>query len=135
MATVTPQKAVGVLKPFTVAHQVLLKTRNQDGTWVGTPVNLAVDGDHAYFRTSSTSGNAERLRRSHDVEFAESTLNGRQLGPPVHAHAEVVHGEEEERARSLIEHEHPVLQRVIVPFWHRVRGLKTQHYRIDRARL
>jgi hypothetical protein len=30
---------------------VLLQTRKRDGSWVDTPVNIAVQGDRAYFRT------------------------------------------------------------------------------------
>ena len=40
---------------------ILLKTEKRDGTWVGTPVNLAVDADRAYFGTPVNAGKVKRL--------------------------------------------------------------------------
>jgi uncharacterized protein len=43
------------LEPFVHQWAVLLTTYRRDGTPVGTPVNIAVEGDHAYVRTWDTS--------------------------------------------------------------------------------
>lgn len=40
-----------VLAPFVRQKTVLLTTYRRDGTPVGTPVHIAVDGDRAFFRT------------------------------------------------------------------------------------
>jgi hypothetical protein len=40
-----------ILEPFDCSWAVLLTTYRRDGTPVSTPVNLAVEEDHAYFRT------------------------------------------------------------------------------------
>jgi hypothetical protein len=37
-------------------RNMALQTRKRDGTWVSTPVNPLVEGDHVYFRTWRTSG-------------------------------------------------------------------------------
>ncbi len=39
------------LAPYVRQKTVLLTTYKRDGTQVGTPVHIAVDGDHAYVRT------------------------------------------------------------------------------------
>lgn len=41
---------------------VLLQTRKRDGSWVDTPVNIAVHGDRAYFRTRGRASKNKRLR-------------------------------------------------------------------------
>ena len=40
------------LQRFVAQKVVLLQTRKRDGTWVDTPVNIAVAGDRAFFRRS-----------------------------------------------------------------------------------
>lgn len=39
------------LPRFAAEKVVQLQTRRRDGSWVDTPVNFAVQGDRAYFRT------------------------------------------------------------------------------------
>ena len=46
------------------AKTVLLTTFRRDGTKSASPVSLAFDGEHAYFRTWHTSWKAKRLRRN-----------------------------------------------------------------------
>ena len=64
---------------------VRLETRKRDGSWVATPVSVAVDGEHAYFRTWDVSGKARRLRNFPEVRVAPSTLTGKPTGPPAAA--------------------------------------------------
>ena len=63
-----------------------LETRQRDGSWVSTPVNLVVDGDQVGFRTWSRAGKAKRLRNFPDVRFAGPT------GAAVPRSAAVRHG-------------------------------------------
>jgi PPOX class probable F420-dependent enzyme len=53
---------------------VALTTFRRDGTGVSTPINIVVDGDHAYFRTPHVTGMAKRLRNNPNVELAPSTI-------------------------------------------------------------
>ena len=43
--------AAAVLEPFVRQQTVLLTTYRRNGTPVGTPVHIAVDGDRAFVRT------------------------------------------------------------------------------------
>jgi hypothetical protein len=47
--------ATQTLEPFVKQWAVLLTTYKRDGTPVGTAVNIAVEGDLAYFRTWDTA--------------------------------------------------------------------------------
>ena len=51
--TTTHDDATVALARFATARQVLLTTYRRDGTPVGTPVHIAVDGPRAFVRTSS----------------------------------------------------------------------------------
>lgn len=107
---------------------VLLKTRKRDGSWIGSQVSLVGDGDHGYFRTWSTTGKVKRMRNFPEVRVAPSTFSGRPTGPEVVGRARQVHGAEEQRARALLAGRFRVLQRFLVPWYHRMRGLTTVHY-------
>src|SRR5262245_51562613 len=69
------------IQQFVNQKTVSLKTRKRDGTWIATPVNIVVEGDHAYVRTWQGSGKSKRLRNFSEVEIAPSTVRGRETGP------------------------------------------------------
>ena len=56
---------------------VLLTTFKRDGTAVATPVNLAVEGARAYFRSYAKAWKTKRLRRDAKVELAPSSPRGK----------------------------------------------------------
>ncbi|WP_168211731.1 PPOX class F420-dependent oxidoreductase [Ruania zhangjianzhongii] len=116
------------LRRLVASGTVLLQTRKRDGTWVGAPVSLVGDGDHAYFRSWSTAGKAKRLRNFSAVRLAPSSLTGTPTGGEVDGRAHQVHGEEERRARDLLSARFPVLHRHLVPWLHRRKGRTTVHY-------
>ena len=123
--------AADLLRPLAGERQVLLQTRKHDGAVVGTPVSLAVEDDHAFFRTWSTSGKAKRLRNYSNVAFAPCARNGRVDGEWLYGRATLLSGDDDRHARALIERKHPIFQRLLVRTAHRLRGYQTQHYRID----
>ncbi|MGH9102190.1 MAG: PPOX class F420-dependent oxidoreductase [Acidimicrobiales bacterium] len=82
------------LTPLVRQRTILLKTKKRDGTWVGTPVNIAVRGDRGYVRTHDKSWKSKRLRNFPEVRFAPSTVRGRPTGPEVYARARLLDGEE-----------------------------------------
>ena len=96
-----------------------LTTYKKDGTPVETKVSLAVDGDRSYFRTWDTAWKARRLRNNPAVLVD---------GAP--GRARLLDGEEARRAAGLIAREHPLLQRITVPAFHRLTGKKTVHYEV-----
>jgi PPOX class probable F420-dependent enzyme len=118
------------LQPFIHQKTVLLTTYKRDGTPVGTPVNLAVDDDAAYFRTWDTAWKARRLRNNQHIQLAPSTQSGKPTGPAIPARARLLDGEEAKHAGRLIGRKHPVLQRVLVPLFHRLTRKRTLHYEV-----
>ncbi len=116
---------------FDHSWAVLLTTYKRDGTPVGTPVNLAVEKDHAYFRTYDKAWKTKRIRHHPGVTITPCTLRGRPTGEEVAAEARLLEGEEDGHARSVIERRYPVFQRLVIPFGHRVWRYTTLHYEVS----
>jgi hypothetical protein len=119
------------LEPFVHEWTTLLTTFKRDGTPIGTPVNLAVEGDHAYFRTYDKAWKTKRLRHNPEVEIAPSTLRGHPTGPTVRGEARLLHGEEEQHACQVIADKYPLFQRFVIPFGHRLSRYTTMHYQLS----
>jgi len=115
------------LEPFVGQWAVLLTTYRRDGTPVGTPVSIAVEGDHAFVRTWDTTWKLKRIRNNPEVEIAPSTARGRPTGPAIRARARVLDGDESAHAAKLLARKHPILHRFLVPMAHRLRGNETVH--------
>lgn len=64
---------------------VPLTTVRRDGTPVGTPVNIAVDGDRAYVQAGRETAKVGRILRNGQVTVAPSTARGRATGPTTEA--------------------------------------------------
>jgi uncharacterized protein len=64
MGKETATEATRALDRFTKQKTVLLTTYRRDGTPVGTPVNIAVEGDHAFVRTWDTAWKFKRIRNT-----------------------------------------------------------------------
>jgi hypothetical protein len=109
MAEPSPQ-----LAPLVKQWAVLLTTYKRDGTPVGTAVNMAVEGNHAYVRTPENTGKVKRIRNNPEVEVAPSSASGKPTGPAIHARARVLTASDPEfkRASDLINHKHPIVQRI-----------------------
>jgi uncharacterized protein len=118
------------LEPFIASKTALLTTYRRDGTPVATPVSIAFDGGHAYFRTWHSSGKAKRLRRNPTVELAPSNLAGKQMGGAIRARACLLTGSEVTSARRALAHRHPILQGVLVPLTHRLMRYRTLHFEL-----
>jgi uncharacterized protein len=110
---------------FTNRRNVLLTTYKRDGTPVGTPVHIAVDGQVAYIRTFDPSGKLKRIRNNPRVEVAPSTIRGRPTGPAIRARARILAGEESARAAAALAKKYPLLQGRLIPWYHRRKGLVT----------
>ena len=125
MTAITPS-----LAPFAEQHTVLLTTFRRDGTPVGTPVGIVVDGPHAYVRSWSTSGKAKRIRNNPEVQIAPSTFRGRPTGPAINGRATLLRGEEAVKAGQMLRHKYPWMHGILVPLAHRLRRLQTVHFEI-----
>jgi uncharacterized protein len=115
------------LEPFVDQNTVLLTTYRRDGTGVGTPVHIAVDGDRAFIRTWDTAWKLRRIRNNPEVEVAPSTVGGRPTGPAIRARASVLDGAESKYAAEMLARKYPILHGVLIPRLHRLRGNRTMH--------
>jgi uncharacterized protein len=115
------------LEPFVRQKTILLTTYRRDGTPVGTPVNVAVDGDRAFVRTWDTAWKVKRIRNNPEVEVAPSTVRGKPTGPAIRAHAKVLSGDESAYAGGALARKYPILQGLLVPLIHRLRRNETVH--------
>lgn len=116
-----------VLEPFVRQWAVLLTTYKRDGMPVGTPVNIVVEGDYAFFRTWDTAWKLKRIRNNPEVEVAPSTPRGRPTGPAIHARTRVLDGDESVHASRLLTRKYPISHGLLVPTAHRLRGNTTMH--------
>jgi len=67
------------------------------------------------------------------VEVAASTLRGKPAGPPVHARATLLDGEQARIAAQAPARRHRVLQGLLVPLFHRLMRYQTMHYELQTA--
>jgi uncharacterized protein len=119
------RQRTGPFTRFAGERQILLTTYRRDGTPVGTPVHVAVEGDRAYVRTFEPSGKLKRIRNNPEVEIAPSTLRGRPTGPARNVRARVLGGEEAAHAAHLLAAKYPLLHGRLIPWYHRRKHLVT----------
>jgi PPOX class probable F420-dependent enzyme len=79
-----------------------------------TPVNIAFDGDRAFFRSYDRACKAKRLRNSPSVEVAPSTFRGRVTGPTIAARAMLLADGEADIAAKALARQHRILQGLLV---------------------
>src|ERR1051326_8210180 len=92
------------------AKTVLLTPYKRGGTPVATPVSIAFAGGRAFFRSYDKAWKTKRLRNNSQVEVAASTLRGTPTGPPVHARATLLDGEQARVAARALARRHRMLQ-------------------------
>ena len=112
--------AVRALLPFVDQKTIVLTTFRRDGTPVSTPINIAVDGDHAFIRSFAKAWKVRRLRNNPLVELAPSTTLGTATGPAIRARARLLDDRESRTAARALARKHPLLQGVLVPVSHRL---------------
>ena len=126
----TTTRATPVLEPFVEQRTVLLTSFPRDGTPVGTPVTIAVEGDHAFIRSFDAAWKVKRMARNPEVEVAPWTFRGEPQGPAIRAKARLLDGPEAEHASELIEAKHAILQGLLVPLGHRLQRVRTLHFEL-----
>lgn len=119
-----------LLKRFVDQWAVLLTTHRPDGTTVPTPVNIAVEGDHAFVRTYDQARKVSRMRKEPTIEIAPCTWRGRPTGPPLRCSSRLLGGAPSEHAGRLIDLKYPVFQRILVRSGHRFRRYRTLHFEL-----
>ena len=113
---------------------MLLRTRKRNGEWIGTPVNVAVDGDRAYFGTAASTGKVKRLRNFDEVEVAPCTFRGKATGPTLRARARLLEGKEVVEAERRMRAKYPFVYRVNVPIEHRLKRTHGVLYELSEFR-
>ena len=116
--------------PFVRQWAVLLVTYRRDGTPVGTPVSIVVEGDRAFVRTWDSAWKLKRIRNNPEVKILPFTARGKPTGPPLRARARVLGCEKSAHAGRLLARKHPILHGILVPLAHRLRGLRTVHLEV-----
>ncbi|MHB1431583.1 MAG: PPOX class F420-dependent oxidoreductase [Streptosporangiaceae bacterium] len=135
MGTISaPDPVSPELRPFARQGTILLNTRRRDGSWVPTPVSIAVRGDRGYIRTYAKAGKSKRLRNYPEVRFCPSTLRGAPTGTMLRARARLLDGAEARRAARLLSGKYPVLHGLLVPLAHRLMRTRTLHYELSDVR-
>jgi hypothetical protein len=119
-----------MLEPFVRQWAVLLTTYRRDGTPVGTPVNIAVDGDRAFVRTFDRAWKAKRLQHNPEAQIAPSTAGGKPTGPAIPVRARLLSGDEAAHAGSALRRKYRIVHGILVPLAHRLRGYKTVHFEL-----
>jgi hypothetical protein len=122
----------GAFNQFVHQRTVLLTSYRRDGTPVGTPVNIVVDGDRAFVRTFDTAWKLKRIRNNPTVEIAPSTARGKPTGPAIRARTRVLGGTEADHASHMLNRKHPILHGILVPLAHRFQGYRTIHIELTR---
>ena len=117
--------STATLAAFVRQKTVLLTTYRRDGTRGGTPVSIAVDGDHAYVRSFEKAVKTRRLANNPAAEVAPSTARGTPTGPAVPATMRRLDGAEYRRAARSLARKYPLLHGTLVPLAHRLMRAKT----------
>jgi PPOX class probable F420-dependent enzyme len=109
---------------------LLITSVKPDGTAVATAVRAARDGDRVYFRLSSGSATARRLRRCDWVQVAPSSVLGFvSYGPPAGATARPLDGAAASRAAACLDRD-PAWRRAAWALLNRVTGWRTEYYEV-----
>ena len=123
--------AAETLEPLDRSWTVLLTTFKRDRSPIGTPVNLAVEGDHAYVRSYNKAWKTTRIANNPQVDIAPSTIRRKPTGPAVRATSRLLSSDEESHARRVIAKRHPVFQGFVIPAAHRIARYTTLHYEVS----
>jgi uncharacterized protein len=116
--------------PFARSWTVLLTSYKRDGTAVQTPVNLAVEGDHAYFRSYDKAGKTKRIRNNPLLEVVPSSVRGKPRGQALRVRARLLEGNDDRHAAEVIDRKYPIFQERLIRLAHRMRRYRTMHYEL-----
>jgi uncharacterized protein len=126
------EAAVETLAELGWERYLLLETRKRDGSWVGTPVSIVVEGGRGFFKSYDASGKVKRMRNFPEVRVAPCGMRGRVKGERQGARATLLDAGSADavRAEALLARKHPVLHGWLVPAFHRRKGYKTLFYEL-----
>lgn len=118
------------LQLFAREKRVRLTTYEPNGSPVGGPSPIVVEGDRAFVRTYGRAKRNERLERYPEVEIAPASMGGTPTGAPMKARARRLQGEEARHAALLLARKQPLLQGIAVPVGYALMLDSPVHYEL-----
>jgi len=89
------------LKQFLDQKYINLETYKKDGTPIRTPVWFVINTDLIYVITRDSTGKVKRLRNNQDVRIVSCSFKGEAKNEWVKGAAEMITGEEADKAIKL----------------------------------
>jgi len=89
------------LEQFLDQKYINLETYKKDGTPIRTPVWFVVDNDLIYVITRESTGKVKRLKHNQDVRIVPCSFKGQSKNEWVKGKAEIITGEEADKAIKL----------------------------------
>ena len=100
------------LDQFLDQKYINLETYKKDGTHVRTPVWFVIDKDLIYVITRDSTGKVKRLRNNQDVQVVPCSFKGEPKNEWVKGEAEMITGEEADKAIKLRKKKYGMLARL-----------------------
>jgi len=90
-----------VLEQFSEQKYINLETYKRDNTPIKTPVWFVIDNELIYIITRESTGKVKRLRNNQDVRTVPCSFKGEPKNEWVKGKAEMITGEEADKAIKL----------------------------------
>ena len=101
------------LEQFFEQKYINLETYKKDGTSIRTPVWFVIDKDLIYVITRDSTGKVKRLRNNQDVRIVPCSFKGEPKNEWVKGKAEIITGEEADKAIKLRKKKYGMSARLI----------------------
>ena len=124
MRTQTVDAAGPALAERISGKYVSLVSFKRDGTPVATPLWFVGEGNRLLAVTDARSGKVKRIRRNPDVTVAPCRANGRVVGTPVAARAQILPRSELEHVQALIARKYRVDRVLVLPVYNLIQWIR-----------
>jgi len=101
------------LEQFLDQKYINLETYKKDGTPIRTPVWFVIDTDLIYVITRDSTGKVKRLRNNQNVRIVPCSFKGESKNEWVKGEAEMITGEEADKAIKLRKKKYGMFARLI----------------------
>jgi len=101
------------LEQFIEQKYINLETYKKDGTSIRTPVWFVIDKDLIYVITRDSTGKVKRLKHNQDVRIVPCSFKGQSKNEWVKGKAEIITGEEADKAIKLRKKKYGMSARLI----------------------
>jgi len=101
------------LEQFLDQKYINLETYKKDGTPIRTPVWIVIDKNLIYVITRDSTGKVKRLRNNQDVRIVPCSFNVEPKNEWVKGNAEMISGEEADKAIKLRKKKYGMSARLI----------------------